>query len=128
MSSTLSWLVEVIGEEADDRADDDDDGAEDVPMVAMDNAVADAARDSLELKDIMTLIQMAPPANQQEQVSKKNSDATSNGLIPNFFVNCYNYSAVLENPRQPVSRVAASQAICPDQSHRFLWQGGGFRA
>ena len=84
MSSTLSWLVEVIGEEADDRANDDD-GAEDVPMVAMDNAVADAARDSLELKDIMTLIQMAPPANQQEQVSKKNSDATSNGLIPNFF-------------------------------------------
>ena len=41
MSSTLSWLVEVIGEEADDRADDDDDGAEDVPMVAIDNAVAD---------------------------------------------------------------------------------------
>ena len=71
MSSTLSWLVEVIGEEADDRANDDDDGAEDVPMVAMDNAVADAARDSLELIDIMTLIQMAPPANQQEQVSKK---------------------------------------------------------
>ena len=71
MSSTLSWLVEVIGEEADDRADDDDDGAEDVPMVAIDNAVADAARDSLELRDLMTLIQMAPPANQQEQVRKQ---------------------------------------------------------
>ena len=67
MSSTLSWLVEVIGEEADDRAEDDD-GAEDVPMVAIDNTVADAARDSLELRDLMTLIQMAPPANQQEQV------------------------------------------------------------
>ena len=69
MSSVVSWLIEVVGEEADDRAgDDDDDGAEDVPMVAIDNAVADAVRDSLELRDLMTLIQMAPPANQQEQV------------------------------------------------------------
>ena len=47
---------------------DDEDGAEDVPLVAIDAAVADALAESPDVKHLMELIQMAHPANQQEQV------------------------------------------------------------
>merc|ERR1712029_51782 len=66
--SCLSWLSEAVGEEADDRCGSgDEDGAEDVPMVAVDAAVADALADSPELKQLMQLIQLSPPASHQEQ-------------------------------------------------------------
>ena len=40
MAECLKWLKEVLGEEAEDREGgyDDDDGAEDVPMVAIDRS------------------------------------------------------------------------------------------
>merc|ERR1719204_2915050 len=71
MAECLKWLKEVLGEEAEDREgggdDDDDEGAEDVPMVAIDSAVADVIRDNQDFKQLLKLIQMTPPANQQEQ-------------------------------------------------------------
>ena len=36
-------------------------------MVAIDSAVADVIRDNQDFKQLLKLIQMTPPANQQEQ-------------------------------------------------------------
>jgi len=83
MAECLKWLKEVLGEEAEDREggdDDDDDGAEDVPMVAVDSGVADVIRDNQDFKQLLKLIQMTPPANQQEQYWRIPSSLSATSL------------------------------------------------